>query len=142
MRIALGLEYDGSAFCGWQSQAQACGVQDHLQSALSQLQVKVDGIAAPSADAKTFTVLNIDHIVITPGTATIANTGSQAFTATAYSDSGGLHSITGGLNYYIHGDGIKVMANYVHTWSDFREANPQFGQDKFDEVLLRLQVTF
>ena len=54
----------------------------------------------------------------------------------------GLHSITGGLNYYIHGDGIKVMANYVHTWSDFREANPQFGQDKFDEVLLRLQVIF
>ncbi len=34
----------------------------------------------------------------------------------------GIHSITGGLNYYIHGDGIKLMANYVHTWSDFREA--------------------
>ena len=54
----------------------------------------------------------------------------------------GIHSITGGLNYYIHGDGIKVMANYVHTWSDFREANPQFGDDQFDEVLLRLQVIF
>jgi hypothetical protein len=34
------------------------------------------------------------------------------------------------------------MANYVHTWSDFREANPQFGDDQFDEVLLRLQVIF
>jgi phosphate-selective porin len=54
----------------------------------------------------------------------------------------GIHSITGGLNYYIHGDGIKVMANYVHTWSDFRAANPQFGQDEFNEVLLRLQVIF
>src|SRR5205807_6947884 len=54
----------------------------------------------------------------------------------------GIHSITGGLNYYIHGDGIKVMANYVHTWSDFREANPQFGDDQFNEVLLRLQVIF
>ncbi len=53
-----------------------------------------------------------------------------------------LHSITGGLNYYIHGDGIKLMANYVHTWSDFREANPQFGDDQFDEVLLRMQVVF
>jgi phosphate-selective porin len=53
-----------------------------------------------------------------------------------------LHSITGGLNYYIHGDGIKLMANYVHTWSDFREANPQFGQDEFDELILRLQVMF
>ena len=54
----------------------------------------------------------------------------------------GISSITGGLNYYIHGDGIKLMANYVHTWSDFREANPVFGQDEFDEVLLRLQIIF
>jgi phosphate-selective porin OprO/OprP len=54
----------------------------------------------------------------------------------------GIHSITGGLNYYIHGDGIKLMADYVHTWSDFREANPQFGDDQFDEVILRLQVMF
>jgi phosphate-selective porin len=53
-----------------------------------------------------------------------------------------IRSITGGLNYYIHGDGIKVMANYVHTWSDFREAHPQFGPDNFDEVILRLQVMF
>ncbi|QJR10516.1 tRNA pseudouridine synthase A [Usitatibacter rugosus] len=35
MRIALGLEYDGSAFCGWQSQPGGCGVQDHLEKALS-----------------------------------------------------------------------------------------------------------
>ena len=34
MRIALGLEYDGSAFCGWQTQPKACGVQDHLEDAL------------------------------------------------------------------------------------------------------------
>ena len=54
----------------------------------------------------------------------------------------GIHSITGGLNYYIHGNNVKVMANYVHTWSDFREANPQFGQDEFNEVLLRMQVVF
>ena len=37
MRIALGLEYDGSAFCGFQSQPSGCGVQDHLQQALTQL---------------------------------------------------------------------------------------------------------
>ena len=54
----------------------------------------------------------------------------------------GIHSITGGLNYYIHGDAIKVMANYVHTWSDFRKANPQFGDDQFDEVIMRLQLLF
>jgi tRNA pseudouridine38-40 synthase len=34
MRIALGLEYDGAGFCGWQSQADGCAVQDHLESAL------------------------------------------------------------------------------------------------------------
>ena len=54
----------------------------------------------------------------------------------------GIRSITGGLNYYIHGDALKVMANYVHTWSDFREANPHLGDDQFDEVLLRLQLIF
>jgi phosphate-selective porin OprO and OprP len=54
----------------------------------------------------------------------------------------GIHSITGGLNYYIHGDDIKLMANYVHTWSDFRQAHPQLGDDQFDEVLLRLQLMF
>jgi phosphate-selective porin OprO/OprP len=54
----------------------------------------------------------------------------------------GIRSITAGLNYYIHGDAIKLMANYVHTWSDFRAAHPQFGDDQFDEVILRLQVMF
>jgi phosphate-selective porin len=54
----------------------------------------------------------------------------------------GIHSITAGLNYYIHGDDIKLMANYIHTWSDFRQANPQFGNDQFDEVIMRLQLMF
>jgi phosphate-selective porin len=54
----------------------------------------------------------------------------------------GLYSILGGLNYYIHGDDLKFMVNYVHTWSDFRQANPEFGEDQFDEVLGRLQVMF
>src|SRR5205807_2604001 len=33
----------------------------------------------------------------------------------------GLYSILGGLNYYIHGDDLKLMVNYIHTWSDFRQ---------------------
>lgn len=37
MRIAVGLEYDGSGFCGWQSQPGGCGVQDHLQKAIAQV---------------------------------------------------------------------------------------------------------
>jgi phosphate-selective porin OprO/OprP len=54
----------------------------------------------------------------------------------------GLYSILGGLNYYIHGDDLKLMVNYIHTWSDFRQANPEFGQDEFDQVLARIQVMF
>lgn len=53
-----------------------------------------------------------------------------------------IESITAGLNYYIKGDDIKLLANYIHTWSDFRENNPQFGQSEFDEVIVRLQVMF
>jgi len=54
----------------------------------------------------------------------------------------GIHSVTGGVNYYIHGDDLKLMVNYIHTWSDFREANPKFGEDQFDEVIGRIQVMF
>lgn len=35
MRIVLGIEYDGGAFCGWQSQPGGCAVQDALEQALS-----------------------------------------------------------------------------------------------------------
>jgi len=35
----LTLEYDGTAFCGWQSQTEKCGVQDAVESAIE----KIDG---------------------------------------------------------------------------------------------------
>ena len=37
MRIALGVEYDGSAFCGWQKQRAPCGVQTVLEDALGRI---------------------------------------------------------------------------------------------------------
>lgn len=37
MRIALGLEYFGALYCGWQSQTGACGVQDYVESAIGQI---------------------------------------------------------------------------------------------------------
>ncbi len=37
MRIALGVEYDGSGFCGWQTQPSGCAVQDHLEAALARI---------------------------------------------------------------------------------------------------------
>jgi hypothetical protein len=54
----------------------------------------------------------------------------------------GLYSILAGLNYYIHGDDLKLMVNYIHTWSDFRQANPEFGEDQFDEVIGRVLLMF
>jgi len=56
--------------------------------------------------------------------------------------SDGISSIVGGLNYYIRGDDLKLMVNYIHTWSDFREANPEFGDDQFNEVIGRMQLMF
>ena len=52
-----------------------------------------------------------------------------------------LNSITGGVNYYIKGDNIKLMADYIHTWSDFRESR-SLDPSEFDEVIVRLQVMF
>lgn len=37
MRIALGVEYDGSRFCGWQTQPEGCAVQDALERALREI---------------------------------------------------------------------------------------------------------
>lgn len=37
MRIALGIEYDGSAFCGWQTQASGRSVQAAVDDALSRI---------------------------------------------------------------------------------------------------------
>ena len=37
MRNALGVEYDGAPYCGWQSQTAGCGVQDHLESAIAKI---------------------------------------------------------------------------------------------------------
>ncbi|HKX61460.1 MAG TPA: porin [Verrucomicrobiae bacterium] len=53
-----------------------------------------------------------------------------------------IRSITGGLNYYINGDALKVMLNYVHTWSDFRDENAGTGNSEFDLALVRFQLMF
>ncbi|MEQ1590472.1 MAG: tRNA pseudouridine(38-40) synthase TruA [Gallionella sp.] len=46
MRIALGIEYDGGLYCGWQSQAEGITVQDTLQKALSEIAGDTIGIIA------------------------------------------------------------------------------------------------
>lgn len=66
MKIALGLEYDGSQFCGWQSQAGGCGVQDALESGLAQMaqhQVRVH--AAGRTDAGVHALTQVVHFETT-----------------------------------------------------------------------------
>ena len=63
MRIALGLEYDGTAFCGWQTQPGGCGVQDHLEQALRQFtQSKVETTAAGRTDAGVHATAQVVHL--------------------------------------------------------------------------------
>jgi len=62
MRIAIGLEYDGSAFCGWQTQPSSCGVQDHLQAALSQFaDSPIEVTAAGRTDAGVHAAAQVVH---------------------------------------------------------------------------------
>ena len=62
MRIALGLEYDGNAFCGWQSQPSGCGVQDHLEKALATFADRpVPVIAAGRTDTGVHAAAQVVH---------------------------------------------------------------------------------
>jgi len=62
MRIALAVEYAGDAFCGWQSQPSACGAQDALQRALSDIAAQpVTVAAAGRTDAGVHAVSQIVH---------------------------------------------------------------------------------
>ena len=62
MRIALGLEYDGSGFCGWQSQTSGCAVQDALERALSSIAGHpVSVVTAGRTDAGVHAVAQVVH---------------------------------------------------------------------------------
>ncbi len=62
MRIALGLEYDGRQFNGWQSQSDRLSVQDRLQAALSELAAApVSVIAAGRTDTGVHALEQVVH---------------------------------------------------------------------------------
>jgi tRNA pseudouridine38-40 synthase len=62
MRIALGVEYDGSPFFGWQSQAEGKTVQDALQYALSQIaEEQISVIAAGRTDTGVHALEQVVH---------------------------------------------------------------------------------
>jgi len=62
MRIALGVEYDGSRYYGWQSQPDMLNVQDTLESALSSLaDERISIIAAGRTDTGVHALEQIIH---------------------------------------------------------------------------------
>lgn len=62
MRLALGLEYDGRGFCGWQSQSSGCGIQDCLQAALTVLAGHdVNVVAAGRTDTGVHALCQVVH---------------------------------------------------------------------------------
>ena len=73
MRRALALEYDGSGYCGFQSQPSGCGVQDALERALAAIAGEpVRAVAAGRTDARvhaTSQIVHFDALVERPETA-------------------------------------------------------------------------
>ncbi len=66
MRVAIGLEYDGRGFCGWQSQPSACGVQDHIEKAVAEIAGEsVTVTAAGRTDTGVHASLQVAHFDIT-----------------------------------------------------------------------------
>jgi tRNA pseudouridine38-40 synthase len=62
VRVALGLEYDGSAFCGWQTQPARCGAQDALEGALAGIAGEaVQTVCAGRTDAGVHALEQIVH---------------------------------------------------------------------------------
>ncbi len=62
MRVALGVEYDGSGFCGWQTQPSRCGVQDRLEAALALINGDVvETVCAGRTDAGVHALEQIVH---------------------------------------------------------------------------------
>ncbi len=61
-RIALGVEYHGAAFCGWQTQPSACAVQDALERALAGIAgERIATICAGRTDAGVHALAQVVH---------------------------------------------------------------------------------
>jgi tRNA pseudouridine38-40 synthase len=81
MRIALGVEYDGSSFAGWQSQAHGNTVQDVLEHALSAVAgIPVRTTCAGRTDAGVHAIGQVAHFdtdVARPDTAWVRGTNAH-----------------------------------------------------------------
>jgi tRNA pseudouridine38-40 synthase len=87
MRFALALEYEGTAFCGFQSQPSGCGVQDALERAIGAIAGhEVTVAAAGRTDAGVHAVSQIVHfetVAKRPDTAWVRGVNSHLPAAAA-----------------------------------------------------------
>ncbi len=61
-RIALGIEYDGRNFCGWQTQPSHCALQNHLERALAEVHgAPLKTVTAGRTDAGVHAVAQVVH---------------------------------------------------------------------------------
>lgn len=66
MRIAIGIEYDGRGFCGWQSQPSGCGVQNRLEKAVAEIAGEpVSVTAAGRTDTGVHASFQVAHFDVT-----------------------------------------------------------------------------
>jgi len=81
MRIAVGLEYCGTPFAGWQSQLDGRGVQDALERVLATIaDTKIRTIAAGRTDAGVHATMQVAHFdveVSRPDTAWVRGVNAQ-----------------------------------------------------------------
>jgi tRNA pseudouridine38-40 synthase len=62
MRIALGVEYCGSGYCGWQTQPSGCSIQDHLELALARIaDTRIATMCAGRTDAGVHALHQVVH---------------------------------------------------------------------------------
>jgi tRNA pseudouridine38-40 synthase len=65
VRVALGIEYDGRNFCGWQTQPSGCALQNYLERALAEVHgAPVQTITAGRTDAGVHAVAQVVHFEI------------------------------------------------------------------------------
>lgn len=80
MRIALGMEYNGVTFCGWQTQPSGCAVQDALERALGVIAgEKIATVCAGRTDAGVHAlaqVVHFDTIAVRPESAWVRGVNS------------------------------------------------------------------
>lgn len=81
MRFALGVEYDGAAFSGWQTQSHASTVQDALERALSSVAgCAVATTCAGRTDAGVHALMQVVHFdveVVRPDSAWVRGTNAN-----------------------------------------------------------------